>query len=160
MSPSPPIHDSQQKACILIVEDEPVLAFALEEFLIDAGFEVAGVAGRLETALTMMKSVVFDAAILDANLAGVSAGPAASALRARELPFVVVSGYLPSQQQSAFAGALCLQKPCSRNVSFKLYTASCRLKEFSRRFNWYSNCSWWMSWLAWAAVRCECPLPS
>ena len=98
---------------VLIVEDEPVLAFALEEFLIDASFEVAGVAGRLETALTMIKSVVFDAAILDANLAGVSAGPAASALRARELPFVVVSGYLPSQQQSAFAGALCLQKPCS-----------------------------------------------
>jgi hypothetical protein len=34
------------------------------------------------------------------------------ALKARGLPFIVVSGYLASQQQSAFQGALCLQKPC------------------------------------------------
>jgi len=89
-----------------------MLAFALEEFLIESGFEIAGVAGRLETALTMIESIAFDAAILDANLAGIDAGPAALALRARELPFIVVSGYLPSQQQSAFSGALRLQKPC------------------------------------------------
>ena len=112
MSRSPTIRDNQQKAVILIIEDEPVLAFALEEFLIESGFEIAGVAARLETALTMIESVVFDVAILDTNLAGVDASPAASALRARELPFIVVSGYVPGQQQSAFSGALCLQKPC------------------------------------------------
>jgi DNA-binding response OmpR family regulator len=112
MDQMPTIHDTQQKACILIVEDEPMLAFALEEFLIDAGFEIVGVAGRIETALAMIESGGFDAAILDANLAGVSAGPAALALRARGVPFIVVSGYLASQQQSAFKGALCLQKPC------------------------------------------------
>ena len=89
-----------------------MLAFAMEEFLLDAGFEVIGVAGRIETALTMIESGGFDVAILDANLAGVSAGPAASALTERGVPFVVVSGYLASQQQSAFKGALCLQKPC------------------------------------------------
>jgi DNA-binding response OmpR family regulator len=112
MDQMPTIHGTQQKACILIVEDEPMLAFALEEFLIDAGFEIVGVAGRIETALAMIESGGFDAAILDANLAGVSAGPAALALRARGVPFIVVSGYLASQQQSAFKGALCLQKPC------------------------------------------------
>ncbi|HVC57692.1 MAG TPA: response regulator [Stellaceae bacterium] len=111
MSGGPTRPDNRQKASILIVEDEPMLAFALEEFLIDAGFAIAGVAGRLATALTMIESVVFDVAILDANLAGVDASPAASALRARGLPFIVVSGYLPSQQGSAFSGALCLQKP-------------------------------------------------
>jgi DNA-binding response OmpR family regulator len=89
-----------------------MVAFALEEFLIDAGFEIAGVAGRLGAALTMIESGVFDAAIIDANLAGVSAGPAVSALRARGLPFIVISGYLPSQLQSAFTGTLCLPKPC------------------------------------------------
>ena len=112
MSRSPTIRDNQQKAVILIIEDEPVLAFALEEFLIESGFEIAGVAARLETALTMIESVVFDVAILDTNLAGVDASPAASALRARELPFIVVSGYVPGQQQSAFSGARCLKKPC------------------------------------------------
>jgi CheY-like chemotaxis protein len=60
----------------------------------------------------MIESGAFDAAILDANLAGVSAGPAALALKAGGLPFIVVSGYLANQQESAFKGALCLQKPC------------------------------------------------
>ena len=103
---------SERQARILIVEDEPMLAFVLEDFLRDAGFEIAGVAGRLETALAMIEEGLFDAAILDANLAGVSSGPAASAMRARGAPFIVVSGYLPEQQQSAFSGALHLQKPC------------------------------------------------
>jgi DNA-binding response OmpR family regulator len=104
--------NEQFKASILIVEDEPMLAYLLEEFLIDAGFDIAGVAARLETALAMIESRVFDAAILDTNLAGVNAGPAASALVARGLPFIVVSGYTPEQQHSAFSGALCLRKPC------------------------------------------------
>jgi DNA-binding response OmpR family regulator len=112
MGPSTATHDCQCGARILIVEDEPMLAFTLEEYLIDAGFEVVGVAGRLETALAIIESGVVDAAILDANLAGVSAGPAALALTARGLPFIVVSGYLPEQQPSAFDGALRVQKPC------------------------------------------------
>jgi DNA-binding NtrC family response regulator len=112
MPPRATSGDDRKKASILIVEDEAMIAFSLEEALIDAGFEIAGVAGRLETALALIHNGLFDAAILDANLAGVSAGPAASAMAARGLPFIVVSGYLPEQQQSAFAGALCLQKPC------------------------------------------------
>lgn len=97
---------------ILIVEDEAMLAFALEEFLTDAEFEISGVAGRLENALAMIEIGGFDAAILDANLAGVSAGPAAAALRTRGLPFLVLSGYMASQHHVDFVGAVCLQKPC------------------------------------------------
>ena len=97
---------------ILIVEDEPILAFALEEYLKSAGFAIAGVAGRLPAALSAIAGLVFDAAVLDANLAGVSAAPAAEALTARGVPFVVVSGYLPEQQQGAFSGGPRLQKPC------------------------------------------------
>lgn len=112
MAPRPVTGECGHKASILIVEDEPMLAFVLEETLIDAGFNVVGVAGRLEAALLLIESSDFDAAIVDANLAGVSAGPAASALTARGLPFIVVSGYLPEQQAGAFSGALRLQKPC------------------------------------------------
>jgi DNA-binding response OmpR family regulator len=109
MTPTPL---DQQHTRVLIVEDEPMLAFALEELLIDAGFEIAGVAQRLDTALAMIESGVCDAAILDVNLAGISAAPAAAALTARGLPFLILSGYSPDQQQSAFSGALRLQKPC------------------------------------------------
>jgi DNA-binding response OmpR family regulator len=97
---------------ILIVEDEPMLAFALEETLLDAGFEIAGVAGDLAAALAIIESGVCDAAVLDVNLSGVSAGPAALALSGRGLPFLILSGYASSQLPGAFSGAPRLQKPC------------------------------------------------
>jgi len=97
---------------ILIVEDEPMLAFALEDTLIDAGFAIAGVAGDLETALAIIESGACDAAILDVNLSGISAGPAATALTARGLPFLTLSGYSPDQQPGPFSAATRLQKPC------------------------------------------------
>ena len=40
--------DKLQPPRILIVEDEPMIALTLEDLLVDAGFEIAGVAGRLE----------------------------------------------------------------------------------------------------------------
>jgi DNA-binding response OmpR family regulator len=104
--------DNQNRR-ILIVEDDPFLAFALEDLLIEAGFEIAGVATRLEKALAIIESGIYDAVILDANLAGVSAGPAASALAARGHPFLILSGYSRDQLSGAFSEALCLQKPCS-----------------------------------------------
>jgi DNA-binding response OmpR family regulator len=97
---------------ILVVEDEPMLAFAIEEMLTEAGFGIAGVVGRLETALAIIDSGICDAAILDANLKGVSAGPAASALTARGIPFIVLSGYSREQQPEVFASGVHLQKPC------------------------------------------------
>jgi len=97
---------------ILIVEDEPMLAYALQEFLTEAGFRIAGVASRLDSALALIQATPCDAAILDANLRGVSAGPVAEALEARGTPFIVLSGYARDQQPTAFAAALHLQKPC------------------------------------------------
>jgi CheY-like chemotaxis protein len=97
---------------ILIVEDEPLLAYILEELLCDEGFKIAGVATKLDRALAIIAEGACDAAILDTNLAGVSSGPAASALKARGLPFIVLSGYSSDQLHSDFSGALHLQKPC------------------------------------------------
>jgi DNA-binding response OmpR family regulator len=105
-------HHNLNEARILIVEDEPMLAYALEQSLIDAGFEIAGVAGRLAQALTIIQGGDCDAAIIDANLANVSAGPVALALGARAIPFIVVSGYSQEQQRGAFQGARFIQKPC------------------------------------------------
>lgn len=98
---------------ILIVEDEPLLAMVLEEVLLDDGFKIAGVAGRLKDALDMIAADLCDAAILDAGLAGVSSAPAAMALKALGLPFVVLSGSSAPQQLPAFQGAVHLLKPCS-----------------------------------------------
>ena len=89
-----------------------MIALNLEELLVDAGFEIAAVAGKLEKALALIESGACDAAIVDANLAGVSAGPIASAMTARGLPFIVLSGYSSEQLKGDFPGALFIQKPC------------------------------------------------
>ena len=89
-----------------------MLAITLEDSLIEAGFAITGIAGRLDAALAMVARGDCDAAILDANLAGVSASPVASALTARGVPFLVVSGYSRTQLSSAFASATVVQKPC------------------------------------------------
>jgi DNA-binding response OmpR family regulator len=97
---------------VLIVDDEPLIGLYLKEILEDAGFVIIGVVGRLDKALALIKSTVFDVAILDANLAGISSSPAATALAAQSVPFVVLSGYSVQQQQAAFPTPHFLQKPC------------------------------------------------
>lgn len=97
---------------ILIIEDEPMIALDLQVLLEDAGFAVVGVAGRLDKAMALIETTIFDAAIVDANLCGVSSSPAAVALAARRLPFIVLSGYAMKQQEAMFPKALFIQKPC------------------------------------------------
>src|SRR5271169_3818308 len=96
---------------VLIVEDEAMVAENLRADLDDAGFEVVGIAARVEHALRLIENVGCDVAILDANLAGISAVPVAAALSSRGLPFVLLSGYSREQLQRDFADALFVQKP-------------------------------------------------
>ena len=88
-----------------------MIVLMLESLLTEAGFEVADVATKVEPALAFIEASAFDAAILDANLAGVSSAPVAAALTARSIPFLVVSGYATTQQNAAFAAGLHVQKP-------------------------------------------------
>lgn len=96
---------------ILIVEDEPMIVFMLEDMLTEAGFEIVGVATALEPALALIAGGNIDATLLDANLAGISSAPAALALTARAIPYVVVSGYSKSQQDDAYSAGLFVSKP-------------------------------------------------
>jgi DNA-binding response OmpR family regulator len=113
MTDSPvPSADPARATRVLIIEDEPLVAENLRADLIDAGFDVVGVAPKLDKALRFIEEVACDIAIVDANLAGVSAAPAAAALTARNLPFVVLSGYSRGQLSSEFATASFVQKPC------------------------------------------------
>ncbi len=99
------------QARVLIVDDEPLIAMDLEYMLVEAGFIIAGVTGNLQRALSLVESGICDAAVLDANLNGLSAAPIAVALVARGLPFLVLSGYAPEQQHEALRAGRCLQKP-------------------------------------------------
>ena len=82
---------------MLVVEDEALIAMELEAVLRQAGWDVLGPVGRVATALALIGQQRPDAALLDLNLQGETALPVATALKAQDVPFVVLSGYNQSQ---------------------------------------------------------------
>jgi DNA-binding response OmpR family regulator len=102
---------SQLVSRILVIEDEPFIAADIEHTLTDAGFVIAGSAAKFTDALELAKSLDFDAAILDANLAGISAGPVATELGRRGIPYIVLSGYSLEQQPEEMRNSHLLTKP-------------------------------------------------
>jgi hypothetical protein len=79
---------------ILVVEDEYMLANELRIELGDAGAIVLGPVGTLEGALTMIEAEPhIDGAVVDVNLCGDLAYPAADLLAQRQVPFVFTTGY-------------------------------------------------------------------
>jgi DNA-binding response OmpR family regulator len=95
----------------LIVEDEWMIAALIEQTLAEAGIEVLGKPGSIGKALRLIEEMSCDAAVLDADLDGVSAEPVADALHERGIPFLVVSGYASEQRSGRLAAAPFLRKP-------------------------------------------------
>ena len=78
---------------ILIIEDEPLIAMMLEDFLDELGHGVAGTVDSVATALEQVAIGGFDFAILDVHLRGGEASWAvADALADLGLPFVLATG--------------------------------------------------------------------
>lgn len=78
---------------ILIVEDEPLVAMALEDILTDLGCAVVGPATGLANGLAMAGALPIDAALLDVNLCGEESFPIARLLAERAIPYVFTTGY-------------------------------------------------------------------
>lgn len=78
---------------ILIVEDEPLIAMMLEDFLEVLEKELAGQADNVGDALALVAAGGIDAAILDVNLrGGEKSWAVADALAERGVPFVFATG--------------------------------------------------------------------
>lgn len=97
--------------CILIVEDEPLIAMMLEDFILSLGHEVCGPCETVAEALTAVRDDRFDLAILDVNLKGESVWPVASALRELGIPFVLASGGHVEPPPAEFANTPMIEKP-------------------------------------------------
>jgi CheY-like chemotaxis protein len=78
---------------ILLVEDEAVIAFAVEDMLLDLGCEVVGPAFRLDAAIELAAAERIDAAILDVNLNDQRSYVVADELNRRGVPFLFATGY-------------------------------------------------------------------
>jgi CheY-like chemotaxis protein len=96
---------------ILVVEDEFLIRMLLEDMLGDLGYELAGIAGRVEEAAELARTKELDLAILDVNLDGHDVYPVADILIQRGVPFVFVSGYGGRGLPEAYSDRPTLQKP-------------------------------------------------
>ena len=97
---------------ILIVEDEPLIAMMLEDFLDILDQQVAGSADSVATALARVGQGGIDAAILDVNLrGGEKSTPVAEALAAAGVPFVFATGGGDDSVDVRFRDRPVLQKP-------------------------------------------------
>jgi CheY-like chemotaxis protein len=78
---------------ILIVEDEPLIAMMLEDFLEELGKVHVATCDSVQSALATIADEHPDAAIIDINLSGgEKSWPVADELAARGIPFVLSSG--------------------------------------------------------------------
>ena len=78
---------------VLLVEDEPLIAMMLEDFLDALDKELAGTADSVAAALPLIESGGIEPAILDVNLRGGEKSFAiADALAQKDIPFVFATG--------------------------------------------------------------------
>jgi two-component SAPR family response regulator len=78
---------------VLVVEDEALIAFEIEDVLRAIECEIVGPTGKLETALRLAREEKLDLAILDITIRGGKVYPVAELLLTRGVPFVLASGY-------------------------------------------------------------------
>jgi CheY-like chemotaxis protein len=97
---------------ILIVEDEPLIAMMLEDFLEILDKVPVGTADCVSAALDLVQAGGIDAAILDLNLRGGETSlPVADALAAANIPFVFATGGSHDSVAERFRDRPSLSKP-------------------------------------------------
>ena len=91
-----------------------LVAWLLEDMLVDLGCTVVGPAASVKQALAMIDAEAIDAAVLDVNLNGQMSYPIADALVARGVPFVFSTGYDKDTLLDGYRTFPVLQKPFHR----------------------------------------------
>ena len=99
---------------ILVVEDEPLVGLEVSADLAAAGCDVIGPASNLTSARRLIDEAEFDAALLDANLAGDPVDEIAAKLARRGIPFAFATGYGRQALPADFRDAPVLTKPFNR----------------------------------------------
>lgn len=101
-----------QSRSILIVEDEPLIAMMLEDFLDSLGHRVVGIAESVEDAMARIDEGGFEVAIVDVHLKhGEHVWPVADRLSDEGLPFVLATGGHIEPPPAKHANAPVLSKP-------------------------------------------------
>jgi CheY-like chemotaxis protein len=99
---------------IMIVEDEYMLAEALDELFTGQGYAVVGPTGTLWESLALLDVVEKpDVALLDVNLGGEPVFPVADRLIELGVPYVFITGYDSGSIPERYRDATHCRKPFS-----------------------------------------------
>lgn len=98
-------------ARILVIEDEYYIADDLRRTLKSAGAEIVGPVATLRQALAQIEAGAFDCAVVDLNLHGESALPAAHRLREAGKSFAIATGYAPTSVPEEVGDVPRIEKP-------------------------------------------------
>jgi CheY-like chemotaxis protein len=96
---------------VLVVEDEMMVLMMIEDMLADLGCESVTAAATTDQAIALIKTQVFDAAMLDMNLNGTKNSSIADALGARGVPFIFSTGYSGHNMMNRHQDRPILKKP-------------------------------------------------
>jgi len=94
---------------LLLVEDEPLVAFDNEHVLSDADYTIVATVDRVRDAIEVLANGKVDLVLVDVNLADGSGIDVARTARAQGVPVMFVTGACPPE--AAELGASCLSKP-------------------------------------------------
>lgn len=100
---------------IMVVEDEPLVAFDNETMLQDAGYQVVATVDNYVDAAEVMARDALDLVLTDISLAGEGSGvDVARAASALGIPVLFVTGNCTAEAKALAVG--CLAKPYSERV--------------------------------------------
>lgn len=102
--------------CVLVVEDEYLIAIELKQWLQAVGCEVLGPVPSVEQALDLIEDRSPDAAVLDVNLGdGDEVYPVADKLGELGVPYVFATGDVKLTDPSIYSPRPRLEKPFSEH---------------------------------------------
>jgi CheY-like chemotaxis protein len=114
---------------VLIVEDEPLIAMMLEDFLESLGHQLAGTVDSVADALARVDEGGFDIAILDLHLkGGEEAWVVADRLSDANIPFVLATGGHIEPAPARHADAPVLAKPYTIDAVQPVLEEACKAK--------------------------------
>jgi DNA-binding LytR/AlgR family response regulator len=92
---TPQVAKGRARLRVMVLEDEPLAAMALEDMLADLGFITLGPFMELDDATDFVRdhAAEIDVAILDVNIHGDLSFDLAALLQQRNIPFFFCSGY-------------------------------------------------------------------
>ncbi|MEJ0014010.1 MAG: response regulator [Bauldia sp.] len=96
---------------VLVLDDEPLIAMMLEDWLAELGHQTLGPARTIAAALELVENGAPEAAILDLSINGEMSYAVAERLAVRGIPFAFATGHGAARLQAPYDAVPMLGKP-------------------------------------------------